>query len=102
MREGLSLYRRQAFAFTALVILYSMALMLIANVPLVGLPLAALLVPFGTVGITAAGREVERNVVPMPSLLIDGVPSARTRAITPEIAIAMTTATNSPASVASI
>jgi hypothetical protein len=72
LREGLSLYRRQAFAFTALVILYSMALMLIANVPLVGLPLAALLVPFGTVGITAAGREVERNVVPMPSLLIEG------------------------------
>ena len=73
LREGLSLYRRQAFAFTALVILYSMALMLIANVPLVGLPLAALLVPFGTVGITAAGREVERNVVPMPSLLIEAV-----------------------------
>jgi hypothetical protein len=72
LREGLSLYRRQAFAFTALVILYSMALMLIANVPLVGLPLAAVLVPFGTVGITAAGRDAERNVVPMPSLLLEG------------------------------
>ena len=72
LREGLSLYRRQAFAFTALVILYSMALMLIANVPLVGLPLAAILVPFGTVGITAAGRDAERNVVPMPSLLLEG------------------------------
>ncbi|HTN48957.1 MAG TPA: BPSS1780 family membrane protein [Burkholderiaceae bacterium] len=72
LREGLSLYRRQAFAFTALVILYSMALMVIANVPLVGLPLAAILVPFGTVGITAAGRDAERNVVPLPSLLLAG------------------------------
>ncbi len=72
MREGLALLRRQAFAFTALVILYSMALMVVANIPLVGLPLAAILVPFGTLGITAAGRDAERNVMPLPSLLIDG------------------------------
>jgi hypothetical protein len=72
LREGLALYRRQAFAFTALVILYSMALMVVANIPLVGLPLAALLVPFGTLGITAAGRDAERNVMPLPSLLIEG------------------------------
>jgi len=72
LREGLALYRRQAFAFTALVILYSMALMVVASIPLVGLPLAALLVPFGTLGITAAGRDAERNVMPLPSLLIEG------------------------------
>ena len=72
LREGLALYRRQAFAFTALVILYSMALMVVANIPLVGLPLAALLVPFGTLGVTAAGRDAERNVMPLPSLLVEG------------------------------
>ncbi len=72
LREGLALLRRQAFAFTALVVLYSMVLMVIANIPLIGLPLAAILVPFGTLGITAAGRDAERNVMPLPSLLIDG------------------------------
>jgi hypothetical protein len=72
LREGLALLRRQAFAFTALVILYSMVLMVVANIPLIGLPLAAILVPFGTLGITAAGRDAERNVMPLPSLLIDG------------------------------
>ena len=72
LREGLALLRRQAFAFTALVILYSMVLMVVANIPLIGLPLAAVLVPFGTLGITAAGRDAERNVMPLPSLLIDG------------------------------
>ncbi len=72
LREGLQILRRQAFAFTALIILYSMVLMLVANIPLVGLPLAAILVPFGTLGITAAGRDAERNVMPLPSLLIDG------------------------------
>lgn len=73
MQQGLALYRRQAFAFTALVILYSMSLMLLTSVPLIGLPLAALLVPFGTLGITAAGREAERNAMPMPSLLVAGL-----------------------------
>lgn len=72
LREGLALLRRQAFAFTALVVLYSMVLMVVANIPLIGLPLAAILVPFGTLGITAAGRDAERNVMPLPSLLIDG------------------------------
>jgi hypothetical protein len=72
LREGLTLYRRQIFAYTALVILYTMAIMLVASVPLVGLPLAAVLVPFGTLGLTAAGRDAERGVMPLPSLLIDG------------------------------
>lgn len=72
LREGLALYRRQAFAFTAIVILYSMTLMFVANIPLAGLPLAALLVPFGTVGVTAAGRDAARNVMPLPSLLVEG------------------------------
>ena len=81
LREGLALYRRQAFAFTALVIMYSMALMLIASVPVVGLPLAAVLVPFGTLGITAAGRDAERNIMPLPSLLIDGFKGAQRNAL---------------------
>src|SRR4030095_5083321 len=81
LREGLALYRRQAFAFTALVIMYSMALMLIANVPLIGLPLAAILVPFGTLGITTAGRAAERNVMPLPSVLIDGFKSPQRSAL---------------------
>ncbi len=81
LREGLALYRRQAFAFTALVIMYSMALMLIANIPLIGLPLAAILVPFGTLGLTAAGRAAERNVVPLPSLLLDGFKGPQRKAL---------------------
>jgi MFS family permease len=72
LREGLTLYRRQAFAFTALVILYTMTLLLVASVPVVGLPLAAVLVPFGTLGLTAAGRDAERGVMPLPSQLLSG------------------------------
>jgi hypothetical protein len=79
LRQGIALLRRQAFAFTALVIMYSMALMLLANVPFIGPALAAMLVPFGTLGITAAGRDAERNVMPMPSLLIDGIRRAQER-----------------------
>lgn len=79
LRQGIALLRRQPFAFTALVIMYSMALMLLANLPLIGPALAALLVPFGTLGLTAAGRDAERNVMPMPSLLIDGIRRAPER-----------------------
>jgi hypothetical protein len=72
LREALALYWRQPFAFTALVILYTMALMLLSNVPVIGLPIAAVLVPFGTVGLTLAGRIAEKGGMPLPALLIDG------------------------------
>ena len=72
LREGLALYWRQPFAFTALVILYTMALMLLSNVPVIGLPMAAVLVPFGTVGLTLAGRIAEKGGMPLPALLLDG------------------------------
>jgi hypothetical protein len=71
LRQALALYGKQPFAFTALVIIYTMTLMLLANVPLLGLPLASALVPFGTVAITLAGRDAQRGVMPMPSLLIE-------------------------------
>jgi hypothetical protein len=72
LREALALYWRQPFAFTALVILYTMVLMLIANVPVLGLPIAAVLVPFGTVALTLAGRISENGGTPLPGLLLDG------------------------------
>lgn len=72
LREALALYRRQPFAFTALVILYTMALMFLANLPLIGLPLAALLVPFGTVGLTLAGRVADSGAMPLPAVLLHG------------------------------
>lgn len=81
LREGLAILRRQAFAFTALIILYSMVLMVVASIPVIGLPLAAALVPFGTLGVTAAGRDAERNVMPLPSLLIDGFRSPQRNAL---------------------
>lgn len=69
LRDALRLYRRQPFAFTSLVILYTMAVSLLAYVPLVGLPLGALLIPFGTIGLTLAGRDAERGVTPLPTLM---------------------------------
>jgi len=72
LREALTLYWRQPFAFTALVILYTMMLMLAANVPVLGLSIAAFLVPFGTVGLTLAGKVSEQGSMPLPALLLDG------------------------------
>jgi len=80
LREALALYWRQPFAFTALVILYTMALMLLSNVPVVGLPMAAVLVPFGTVGLTLAGMIAEKGAMPLPALLLDGFRAGPQRA----------------------
>lgn len=71
LRDALRLYRSQPFAFTSLVILYTIGVSLLAYVPFVGLPLAAVLVPFGTLGLTLAGRDAERGKIPMPTLMVE-------------------------------
>ncbi len=71
LRDALRLYRRQPFAFTSLVILYTIGVSLLAYVPFVGLPLAAVLIPFGTLGLTLAGRDAERGKMPMPNLMVE-------------------------------
>ena len=71
LRDALRLYRRQPFAFTSLVILYTIGMSLLAYLPFVGLPLAAVLIPFGTLGLTLAGRDAERGQMPMPTLMVE-------------------------------
>lgn len=71
LRDALTLYRRQPFAFTSLVILYTIGVSLLAYVPFIGLPLAAVLIPFGTLGLTLAGRDAERGKIPMPNLMVE-------------------------------
>ncbi len=71
LRDALKLYRRQPFAFTSLVILYTIVISLLGYVPFIGLPLAAVLIPFGTIGLTLAGRDAERGKMPMPALMVE-------------------------------
>jgi len=71
LADALRLYRRQPFAFTSLVILYTVSVSLLAYLPFVGLALAAVLIPFGTIGLTLAGRDAERGIMPMPMLMIE-------------------------------
>ncbi len=71
LRDGLRLYRRQPFAFTSLVVLYTIGVSLLAYVPFIGLPLAAVLIPFGTLGLTLAGRDAESGKMPLPGLMAE-------------------------------
>ncbi|MGH6611272.1 MAG: BPSS1780 family membrane protein [Burkholderiaceae bacterium] len=81
LRDAMKLYRRQPFAFTALVILYTMTVSLLAYLPFIGLPLAAVLVPFGTIALTLAGRDAERGTMPMPSLMLEPFRNAPQRKV---------------------
>ena len=71
LADALRLYRRQPFAFTSLVILYTISVSLLAYLPFIGLPLAAVLIPFGTIGLTLAGRDAESGTMPMPTLMVE-------------------------------
>lgn len=79
LRAGFALFRRQPMGFTALVIAYLFVLLLLSNVPILGVALAAVVVPFGTVALAAAGREAEADRAPRVSLLLEGWRTAGTR-----------------------
>ncbi|MEG0822596.1 MAG: BPSS1780 family membrane protein [Burkholderiaceae bacterium] len=72
LRAGLALFRRQPMGFTGLVIAYLFVLLLLSNLPFLGVALAAIIVPFGTVALAAAGRDAERDIAPRPQLLLEG------------------------------
>lgn len=79
LRDGFALYRRQPFAFTSLVILYTMGTALLSLIPYIGMPIALMLMPFGTIGLTLAGRDAERGVIPMPTLMVEPFRDAQRR-----------------------
>ena len=80
LREGLALFRRQPMGFTGLVVAYLFVLLVLSNLPFVGVALAAVIVPFGTVALAAAGREAEANRPPRAVLLLEGWRAVAARA----------------------
>lgn len=70
VREGMRLFFRQPLAFSTLLLGFILAGSVLSLLPMVGDALALALVPAGTVGLMAAGREAGAGRFPMPALLI--------------------------------
>ncbi|MDO5289461.1 MAG: BPSS1780 family membrane protein [Pseudomonadota bacterium] len=70
VREGIRLFFKQPLAFASLLLSFILATSVLSLLPMVGDALALALVPAGTVGLMAAGREAGAGRFPMPALLI--------------------------------
>ncbi|BCO26687.1 hypothetical protein MIZ03_1570 [Rhodoferax lithotrophicus] len=73
VKLGIQTYAKQPLALTGLFFMF-MALMSVATmVPLIGLPIAMMVLPAITLGLMAATREAIQGKFPMPLILLSGL-----------------------------
>jgi hypothetical protein len=72
VKLGMRTFLRQPLALTGLFFLFMTAMTLISQLPLVGVAVAMVLLPGGTLGLMAATREATQGRFPMPAMLITG------------------------------
>jgi hypothetical protein len=80
VRLGLQTFLRQPLALTGLFFMYLVAVMLVAQIPLVGPIAGGMLVPAATLGLMAASAEAAKGRFPMPSVLLSAFRAGRQRA----------------------
>lgn len=80
VKLGLQTFFRQPLALTGLFFMYMTAVIVVAQVPVVGVVLGAMLVPAATLGLMAATAEAVKGRFPMPSVLISAFRAGRQRA----------------------
>ena len=77
VKLGIQTFFRQPLALAGLFLLYMAVVILIAQVPFVGVLIGGLLVPAATLGLMAASEEATRGRFPMPTLLISAFRAGR-------------------------
>ncbi len=79
MREGFKTFWRQPLALTGLFFMYMATVVVLGQIPLVGMVLAGLLVPAATLGLMAASAEASEGRFPMPTILVSALRAGRQR-----------------------
>jgi len=80
VKLGLRTFMRQPLALAGLFFMYMTAVLLLSQVPVVGVVIGGLLVPAATLGLMAATAETSRGRFPMPSVLISAFRAGRQQA----------------------
>jgi len=80
VRLGLQTFLRQPLALTGLFFMYMVAVLLVAQIPVVGPVASGVLVPAATLGLMAASAEAAKGRFPMPSVLLSAFRVGRQRA----------------------
>ena len=73
VKLGVKTFLKQPLALTGLFFMYMAAVLVISQIPLLGIVLGAMLVPAATLGLMAATAEAESGRFPMPTVLISGI-----------------------------
>jgi hypothetical protein len=79
VKLGIRTFFKQPLALAGLFFMYMAAVILVGQVPYLGIVVAGLLVPAATLGLMAATAEATRGRFPMPSVLISAFRAGRRR-----------------------
>jgi hypothetical protein len=80
VKLGVQTFLKQPLALTGLFFMYMAAVLVIAQIPVLGTVLGAMLVPAATLGLMAATAEAASGKFPMPTVLISAFRAGRKRA----------------------
>ena len=80
VRLGLQTFMKQPLALAGLFFLYMAAIIVVAQIPFVGLFIGGMLVPGATLGLMAAAAEAAKGKFPMPTVLLSAFRAGRERA----------------------
>lgn len=72
VRLGIRTFLRQPLALTGLFFMFMAGMTLISQLPVLGVPLAMVLLPGTTLGLMAATREAAAGKFPMPRMILTG------------------------------
>lgn len=79
VKLGIRTFARQPLALAGLFFMYMAAVIVVAQLPVVGVLIGGMLVPAATLGLMAATAEATKGRFPMPSVLISAFRAGRQR-----------------------
>lgn len=80
VKLGIQTFLKQPLALTGLFFMYMAAVIVVAQIPVVGVIIGGMLVPAATLGLMAASAEATKGRFPMPSILISAFRAGRQQA----------------------
>jgi hypothetical protein len=79
VKLGMQTFAKQPLALAGLFFMYMAAVIIVAQLPVIGLLVGGMLVPAATLGLMAATAEATKGRFPMPSVLISAFRAGRQR-----------------------
>lgn len=79
VREGVTTFFRQPMALIGLFFMYMAVMLIVSQLPAIGVVLAGVLVPASTLGLMAATQEASRGKFPMPTVLVSAFRAGQQR-----------------------